>query len=187
MMGISEQPTEENIQQLIDKLPKDINPLERVILCHDGTVQTLLSVLFGVPVRVEVLSQQTLDGIGILRWTKLVAVYPDRELRMNDIHGAPSEPPVTVGIPSIEITACLAESVIPFKNNPEGFLTAIREQVMGIGQILKATGLKQERQVFGLYADENVIARNYRISGDVEMIITETFPREAIRKAGGIV
>lgn len=167
MTKISEQPTETNIQQLIDKLPKEINPLERVILCHDGTVQTLLSVLFGVPVRVEVLSQQTLDGIGILRWTKLVAVYC----------GDPS-------IPGQEVTACLAESVIPFKNNPEGFLTAIREQNMGIGQILKATGLKQERHVFGLYADENVIARNYHISGDVEIIITETFPREAINKAG---
>lgn len=170
MMKISEEPTETNIQQLIDKLPKDINPLERVILCHDGTVQTLLSVLFGVPVKVEVLSQQTLPDIGILRWTKLVAVYPLTDMIF----------------PGYEITACLAESVIPFKNNPEGFLTAIREQNLGIGQILKATGLKQERHVFGLYADENVIARNYRISGDVEMIITETFPRDAIKKAGTI-
>jgi len=171
MIGISEQPTEKNIQQLIDKLPKDINPLERVILCHDGTVQTLLSVLFGVPVKVEVLSQQELPDIGILRWTKLVAVYPLTDMIF----------------PGNEVTACLAESIIPFKNNPEGFLTAIREQSMGIGQILKATGLKQERHVFGLYADENVIARNYHISGDVEMIITETFPREAIKKAGKIV
>ena len=184
-MQISEQPTENNIQQLIDKLPTGINPLERVILCHDGTVQSLLSVLFGVPVKVEVLSQQTVDDIGILRWTKLVAVYPARSAKLPDIHIDPSGSDIV--IPSHEVTACLAESVIPFKNNPEGFLTAIREQSMGIGQILKATGLKQERHVFGLYADENVIARNYHISGDVEMIITETFPREAIKKAGKIV
>ena len=185
MIGISEQPTEKNIQQLIDKLPKDINPLERVILCHDGTVQTLLSVLFGVPVKVEVLSQQELPDIGILRWTKLVAVYPARSAKLPDIHIDPSGSDIV--IPSHEVTACLAESVIPFKNNPEGFLTAITEQKMGIGQILKATALKQERHVFGLYADENVIARNYCISGDVNIIITETFPREALKKAGEMV
>lgn len=168
---IPEEPTQDNIQQLIDKLPYGINPIERLILCNDGTVQTLLSVLFGVPVKVEILSQQQIGDIGILRWIKLVAVYTTKSA----LSPAPEE----------EIVACLAESVIPLKNNPEGFLTAIREQKMGIGQILKATGLKQERQVFGLYADENVIARNYRISGDVEMIITETFPREAIKKAAG--
>lgn len=184
-MQISEQPTENNIQQLIDKLPTGINPLERVILCHDGTVQTLLSVLFGVPVKVEVLSQQALSGIGILRWTKLVAVYPARSAKLPDIHGAPSETDMV--FPSHEVTACLAESFIPLINNPEGFLTAITEQKMGIGQILKATGMNQERHVFGLYADENVIARNYCISGDVNIIITETFPREALRKAGEMV
>jgi chorismate-pyruvate lyase len=171
MIGISEQPTEKNIQQLIDKLPKEINPLERVILCHDGTVQTLLSVLFGVQVKVEVLSQQELPDIGILRWTKLVAVYPLTDMIF----------------PGTEVTACLAESIIPYKNNPERFLNAIRERSMGIGQIIKSTGLKQERHVFGLYSDENVIARNYRITGDVELIITETFPRDAINKAGKII
>ena len=163
---ISEQPTEENIQQLIDEIPTrpTINALERIILCHDGTVQTLLSVLFGVPAKVVVLSQQTLPDIGILRWTKLVVQYQASDQ---------------------EIVACLAESFIPFKNNPEGFITAIQEKKMGVGQILKATGLKQERHVFGLYVDENVIARNYCIKGDVDIIITETFPREAIRRGGG--
>jgi len=185
MIGISEQPTEKNIQQLIDILPAHINPLERVILCHDGTVQTLLSVLFGVPVKVEVLSQQELPDIGILRWTKLVAVYPPTSAKLPDLHGSPSETDMI--FPWNDVTACLAESIIPFKNNPEGFLTAIREQSMGIGQIIKSTGLKQQRHVFGLYADENVIARNYRISGDVELIITETFPRDAINKAGKII
>ncbi len=182
-MKISEEPTQDNIQQLIDKLPAGINPLERIILCHDGTVQTLLSVLFGVPVKVEILSQQFFPGMAIiLRWTKLVVVYPPSSAKLPDIHGAPSETDIT--FPGYEVTACLAESIIPIEGNPEGFLTAIKEKNMGIGQILKATGLKHERQVFGLYADENVIARNYRILGDVDIIITETFPREAIKKAG---
>ncbi len=183
-MQISEQPTEINIQQLIDKLPTGINPLERIILCHDGTVQTLLSILFGVPVKVEVLSQQTVGDIGILRWTKLVAVYPAKSAKLPDVHIDPSGSDMVH--PPREVTACLAESIIPFRNNPEGFMTAITEQKMGIGQILKATALNQERHVFGLYADENVIARNYCISGDVNIIITETFPRGALRKAGEI-
>ncbi len=162
-MTVAEQPTKDNIQQLINKLPIGLSSIERVILCHDGTVQTLLSVLFGVPVEVVVLSQQTLPDIGILRWIKLVT--------------APSGS-------NKEIIACLAESLIPFKNNPEGFITGIKECNMGIGQLLKSLGLKQERQVFGLYVDDNVIARNYRISGDVDIIITETFPRKAIEQVG---
>jgi len=164
-MKMNEQITETYIKDLIDKLPVGITSVERIILCQDGTVQTLLSVLFGMPVKVEVLSQKELPGIGILRWTKLVAQF---------------EPS------GQEIVVCLAESIIPFKN-PEAFITAINEQKMGIGQILKATGLNQGRHVFGIYADENVIARNYRIFGDVEIIITETFPREAIKKADSMM
>lgn len=163
-MPLSEKTTDLNIQQLIDKLPAGITSVERVILCSDGTVQTLLSVLFGVYVKVEVLSQKELPGIGILRWTKLVAQF-DKDN---------------------EIVACLAESIIPFKN-PDVFITDLNEQKMGIGQILKSRGFKQERQVFGIYADDNVIARNYRIFGDVEIIITETFPREAIKKADRMI
>lgn len=164
-MKIEEQPTENKIKELIDKLPSGINPIERIILCHDGTVQKLLSVLFGVQVKVEILSQYEIKDLGIIRWIKLVAVCPEKD----------------------HIVTCLAESLIPFKNNTPEFIAAIQEKRLGIGQILKLASLKQDRHVFGLYADDNVIARNYRISGDVEIIITETFPREAIKKASMMI
>jgi chorismate-pyruvate lyase len=166
-MTIPEESTQDNIQQLLNSLPPNLTPVERVLLCHDGTNQTLLSILFDTPVKVQVLSQLELIPYQvIIRWIKLVAEYSDEN----------------------KVTVCLAESVIPMKANSPGFLNAIKEQNMGIGQILSATGINYERRIFGLYADENIVARNYQITGEgVDLVITETFSRKALKKAGGMV
>jgi len=167
MMNVPEEPTQDNIRQLLNSLPPNLTPVERVLLCHDGTSQTLLSILFQTPVKVKVLSQHELIPYqAIIRWIKLVAEYSEDN----------------------QVTVCLAESVIPMKANSPGFLTAIRERGMGIGQILSSTCTKYERRIIGLYADENIVARNYQITGaDVDIVITETFSREALKKAGGMV
>ena len=164
---IPEEPTQDNIQQLLNSLPPNLTPVERVLLCQDGTSQTLLSILFKVPVKVQVLSQHELIPYQvIIRWIKLVAEYSEDN----------------------RVTVCLAESVIPVKGNNPGFLTAIKEQQKGIGQILSSTCTYYERHIFGLYTDENIVARNYQITGeDVEVVITETFSREALKKAEGMV
>lgn len=164
-MNIHEEPTQDNIKELLNSLPPNLTPVERVLLCQDGTNQTLLSILFQVPVKVHVLSQiELIPYQVIIRWIKLVAEYSDEN----------------------KVTVCLAESVIPIKANCEGFLTAIKEQHKGIGQILSATCTSYERRIFGLYADENIVARNYRITGEgVDVVITETFSREALKKADG--
>ncbi len=164
MTEFPEEVTQDNIKKLLDKLPNNLTPVERMLLCHDGTNQTLLSILFQVPVKVEILSQYELvPYCVIVRWVKLIAEY-------SDINQA---------------TVCLAESVFPMKANNPGFLTAIREQKLGIGQILSATHIIYERRIFGLYADENVVARNYEIVGEgVSVVITETFPRNALEQAG---
>ena len=184
---IPEEPTQDNIQQLLNSLPPNLTPVERVLLCQDGTNQTLLSILFRTPVKVQVLSQHELIPYQvIIRWIKLVAVYPERSVKLPDQHGAPSETDMV--FPPYEVTVCLAESVIPMKANSLGFLTAIKEEQKGIGQILSATCTNYERRIFGLYADENIVARNYQIIGEgVDVVITETFPREALKKAGGTV
>lgn len=166
-MNIPEEPTQDNIQQLLDSLPPNLTPVERVLLCQDGTNQTLLSILFQTPVKVHVLSQiELIPYQVIIRWIKLVAEYSDEN----------------------KVTVCLAETVIPMKANSPGFLTAIKEQNMGIGQILKATCTDYERRIFGLYADENIVARNYQITGEgVDVMITETFSREALKKAEDMI
>lgn len=164
-MNIVEEPTEENLKQLINSIPSKLSPVERVLLCNYGTNQTLLSVLFEIPIKVKILSQHSFGGDTIIRWAQLAAEYS----------------------PDNVVTVCLAESVIPRQKNPPGFMTAIREQKMGIGQVIQACQLKSERSILGFFANDNIIARNYTLTGDIEVLITEIFPRDAIRKAEGMV
>lgn len=161
---MEEEPTEENLKQLIDAIPGGLSPVERVLLCNYGTNQTLLSVLFEIPIRVTILSQHSF-GDTIIRWAQLVAEYS----------------------PNNVVTVCLAESVIPKQKNPRGLLAALGEGKMGIGQVIQACQLKARREILGFFADDNIIARTYTLTGDVEILITEIFPREAIRKAEGMV
>lgn len=165
---MEEETQEDSIKKLIEKIPQDTTPLEKVILANEGTVQTLLSVVFGVPIKVEVLSQTESEHY-IVRWARLVADYG------NDL----------------AITVCLAESIIDKKTEFNGFLTGIREKNMGIGQLLSACGLRTQRELLGFYSDKNTFSRNYSISTygyDVKagrgfkIIITEVFQKEAFKR-----
>lgn len=162
---MNDEPTEENIKELLNKIPSDTSSVERVVLANPGTVQTLLSVLFKVPIKVIVLSQTEFEGV-IIRWTKLVATYS----------------------PDIEATVCLAQSVIS-SDNP-GFITGIREKKMGIGQLISAKGLATRRRIVNFYSDESVFSRVYAIEdvgmtekgNFIRIIITELFPKKAFEK-----
>jgi len=168
MMG--EEVTTSNIQKLISKMPANTSPLEKVILCNDGTVQTLLSVIFGVPVRVEVLSQSESDSY-IVRWSRLVAEYS----------------------PDNIIVVCLAESIISKKTKYKGFITGITEKHMGIGQLISSVKIDTQRSIVGIYADDNVFARTYTIlsieneddyclNDQLSVTITETFLKSVYDK-----
>lgn len=164
-MNVHEEQGADYIRQLLKALPQNLTPLERIILCSDGMVQTHLSSIFRIPVRVEVLSQQqSFHGEEIIiRKVRLVAEYS----------------------PERQITACRAESVIPVASNAPAFIDAIKEKKLGIGQILKSEKHIFERQLLGLYADEYEISRNYSIKGEnLYVSITEVFPRNALVKAG---
>lgn len=159
---------EANIKRLIEIIPKDSTPLEKVILGNEGTVQTLMSIVFGVPIKVEVLSQVEEDSY-IVRWVRLVADYGSNEI----------------------ITVCLAESVINKNTEFNGFLTGIREMNMGIGQLLSSCGIKTERELIGFYSDRSSFARTYRIktSGmnakagrELSIIITEVFQKDSFKR-----
>lgn len=164
---MNEEPTEENLKQLIDKIPFQLSSLERVILCNTGTVQTMLSVLFMVPIKVEVISQKEIGSV-LVRWARLVAEYAPDNIQ----------------------TVCLAESIIDMENCPEGFNNGVCEKKFGIGQLISALKIRTTRNLLGFYSDDSVFSRTYEIISDkttawdksLSIIITEVFPKERYKK-----
>ena len=157
---------EKKIGELLGKLDKyEMGTLERVILANDGTVQSLLSVVFRVPISVEVISQMELFG-SIYRWVKLVANYN-----------------------TIERTVALAMSVVPIEGNSKDFIEGLKERKLGIGQLLSSLGFVTKRELQGFCSDDSTFARVYRITGNkikedvgCDLLITEIFPRESYEK-----
>lgn len=164
---MQEEPTEENLKQLIDRIPYQLSSLERLILCNEGTVQTLLSVLFMVPIKVEVILQKEIGSV-LVRWARLVAEYAPDNIQ----------------------TVCLAESIIDMKNSPDGFTNGIYEKHFGIGQLISALRIRTSRNFLGFYCDDTVFSRTYEIVGEktdawnksLSVIITEVFPKERYKK-----
>jgi len=160
---------EKKIQELLEKLDKyELNALERIVLANDGTVQSLLSVIFRVPVRVEIIAQMECYN-NLYRWVKLVANYN-----------------------TIEQTVALAMSVIPLEANSKDFIDGLKEGKLGIGQLLSSLGFVTKREILGFYSDNLSFARVYRITGNkikgegrCELLITEIFPKEVYKKIEG--
>lgn len=159
-----EEINEESISNMLSVIPKNLSPIERIIISNEGTVQTLLSVLFEVPVQVVVLNQTTvpaLYGKQIVRWSKLVAKYS----------------------PSDEITICLAESIV--STDDEGFINGMNEKKMGIGQLIAAKDIPTRRRILGFHSDDCIFARNYviedvgmtEIGNHLSCLISEVFPK----------
>lgn len=132
---------------------EDLSSVERIILASTGTVQDLLSVIFGVPVRVEVISQLHYDTV-LVRWVKIIADDPDPQ------------------------TVALAESVIPYETNKTEFIGMMGDRNIGIGHAINKLDIRTERQILGIHVDDNTFARTYQIHGDpLNVLITESFPR----------
>lgn len=150
-----------NREELLKKIKElKVSSIERAILLNEDQVQGLLSNIFVAPIYVEVLSQVELNG-SIIRWSRLVAE---------------------------DKTVCLAQSVIPIDDNPNGLINGIREKTFGIGQLLEATKIITYREILGMYADDNVFSRSYKLKNNVCndqfkvcMIITELFPKECYK------
>ena len=132
----------------------DLSSVERLILASTGTVQDLLSVIFGTPVRVEVISQLNYDTV-LVRWAKLVTDDPD---------------PMTIA---------LAESVIPYEKNDPAFIGMMGDRNIGIGYAINKLGITTERDLLGIHVDGDTFARTYQIRGNgIDVLITESFSRE---------
>ena len=159
---------EKKVEELLKKLDKyELGTLERVILANDGTVQSLLSVIFRVPVRVEIIAQMECYN-NLYRWVKLVANYN-----------------------TIEQTVALAMSVIPLEANSKDFIDGLKEGKLGIGQLLSSLGFMTKREILGYYSDSESFARVYRITGKkskedkkCDILITEVFPKGLYEKIG---
>lgn len=153
-----------NFEKLLASLSSELTPVEKEILLNENMTQTEVSTILKVPVKVEVIAQHELSNV-IVRQVRIYAEQADGR----------------------HSTVYFAESVIPINMNSDQFITIIREKKMGIGQAVKATHIAQNRHIIDLYADENVISRNYSIEGDrLFILITEVFPRNVF-KAKAIV
>ena len=153
-----------NFEKLLASLSSELTPVEKEILLNENMTQTEVSTILKVPVKVEVIAQHELSNV-IVRQVRIYAERADGR----------------------HSTVYFAESVIPINMNSDQFITIIREKKIGIGQAVKATHIAQNRHIIDLYADENVISRNYSIEGDrLFILITEVFPRNVF-KAKAIV
>ncbi len=122
-----------DIRKLLDKV-KDFNLIERIILSHDGTIQTLLSVLINKEVKVNVVHQEVFDDM-IVRFVELVT---------ND-----------------DILA-LAKSVI--KTNIDEIKNDILLGKLGLGQILKKYKIFYTREFVGVKKYNEMLVRVYKLN-----------------------
>ena len=148
-------------ERLLGGLSSELTSVEKEILLNESMTQTEVSAILKVPVKVEVIAQHELSDV-IVRQVRIYAELADGR----------------------HATVYLAESVIPISRNSDQFIAIIREKGMGIGQAVKAMHIAQKRHIIDVYADENVISRNYSIEGEgLFVLITEMFPRNVL-KAG---
>jgi len=137
----------------------DLSTVERLILASTGTVQDLLSVIFGVPVQVAVISQLNYDTV-LVRWAKLIA---------DDLITSEPDP----------MTVALAESVIPYEHNDPAFIGMMGDRDIGIGYAINKLGIPTERTLLGIHVNGDTFARSYQIRGEgIDVLITESFSRE---------
>ena len=130
---------------------------EQVILGHFGTVQTLLSLVFGEPVKVRMVDQQCRDG-EILRTVHLVC-------------GAGA--------------VCHATTRVPLARNRPDILRDIVSGRLGLGQIVAVHQVPSRRDLADIGRSPSAFWRSYTIEGpQLRLEIFECFPRQPFEEAG---
>lgn len=149
-----------DIQAALDRLtPYDLNPIERVLAAHTGTVQYLLSLWFNDTVEV-VVEPQVEDTLGIL-------LTRDAVLRLR----------------KSQVVVCVAKSTIDMVKCRSSVLDAVREGKLGLGQIAVLQQIHTERTLKALTVTPDAIERTYIMEGvRLYYEITEIFPRERYRE-----
>lgn len=130
---------------------------EQVILGHFGTVQTLLSLVFGEPANIRLINQREEDGL-ILRQV---------ELRCGE---------TIVGY---------AVTHIPKARNREDVLSDILTGRLGLGQIVVVHEIPSRRNLVDVGRNKHAFWRTYTIEGpQLFLEIHEYFPREPFEAVG---
>ena len=149
-----------NIAAVLEGLKpyEDLNGIERILAAHTGTVQLLLSLLFGEEVVVVVLDQEERDGCAF------------RSVQLRTIN--------------TDILVCGAISIIDYQRCSGGVVVDVREGKLGLGQIAVKHEINTVRTITGLEVEPASIKRNYTMEGKgLYYEITEIFPRDLFRVA----
>lgn len=130
---------------------------EKVILGHFGTVQSLLSLIFDTPVRVQLVDQRSQDE-EIVRKVTLMAG---------------------------EVAVCHALSRIPEAKNRRDVIYEIYGGSLGLGQIVVKYMIPSRRSIEVVGRDAAGFWRDYIIAGPSLWIrIHEFFPRKPFEEVG---
>lgn len=147
-----------DFQELLDQFnQKGFQRGEQVILGNFGTVQTLLSLIFNVPVNVQLIDQKENTGV-ITRRVKLVAG---------------------------QATVAYATSHIPRSCNDKDVIQDIIAGTLGLGQIVVKHKIPNSRTLLSVGRDKAGFWRDYKIEGPkLHLEIGEWFPRKVYEKVG---
>jgi len=147
-----------NFQELLDRFHKDgFTRGEKVILANFGTNQTLLSVIFDKPSRLQLVDQREDDGV-INRAVNLF--YGDT-------------------------LCCHANTVILRARNRADVIYDITAGHLGLGQIVVTHNLPNRRVLLEVGRDRASFWRTYAIEGpEIYLKIHELFPRKPFLEVG---
>ena len=158
---------------------KELPPFLRALLVTDGTVTKILEAYFWEPVEVVTLEQEFIRAERPIEWIRIAP--GDRVMiRRARLSGVDSG--------SLYATAF---SVIRTQLIPEAFRQRLIDREIGIGVLIRDSGLESYREVLEVGIDSagessraispvrsDVIFRTYRIiiDGEPVILITESFP-----------
>ena len=129
--------------------------LEKLLLAQGGTVQSLLSVIFGSPIGVSVQSQHNMPNGLIFRGVNLVKE---------------------------SLIVLSADSTLALNQNSKQVIQLVEEKHLGLGQIALTLGIPTTRQILTIGRTEDTFYRTYRMRGTgLNYCITEKFPTSLYR------
>jgi chorismate-pyruvate lyase len=144
----------------------ELPPFLRALLVTDGTVTKILEAYFWEPVMVDTLAQGLVIAERDIPWVEVTA--GDEVLtRRAQLRGADS------GRRYAD-----AFSVIRIERIPEAFRQRLIDREIGIGVLIRDSGLESYREVLEVGGAGDEVFRTYRINIDHApvILITETFP-----------
>lgn len=165
-----------------DVIMENLPPLLRTFLVTDGTVTKALEAYFWEPVKVDVEKLENLQAQGPIRWLDIEKDEPvlTRSVRLRGEH-------------TNKIYAT-AFSVVKLSNLQDDIREALISGKIGIGVLIRDSGLESYREIVDIEADKHqgqlnaeedaklidTVSRTYRIivNHKPAILITEAFPLE---------